>query len=142
MIYIIITSLIFSVSDGIREGSRLQWHYDELHNNFISADQHNRAWHKWQFISNVSAVSLGFTIALDSYNEDKINWINVCFKTFLSGAIFYNVRDIAMNITRNREPFAAATHNYSGLKQFDFLKIPLLILSITINYLYDQDIIF
>jgi hypothetical protein len=138
LIYIIITSLTFALSDGIKEGHKLEFHYKELNGNYFEADQHNRLWHKWQFVSHTQGLALGFSIALNSFDDDKIDWLNVTLKSFLSGAIFYNVRDIAMNITRYRQPFASATHNYSGLSQFDFLKIPILITAIILNYIYDN----
>jgi hypothetical protein len=130
--YILLFSVAFGITDGIKEGYKLEHVQYERWHQFDKADKYNRAWHKWQFASNVSGVALGFTIALDSNGD----WLRTGLRTLLAGALFYNIREVSMNLTRDRGAFAKSTHNFSGLRELDFLRLPVLIIAVLINLIY------
>lgn len=132
-VYYITNSLIFGAIDGTKEGMKLEDKYRELSDDPTSL-KYNRAWHNWQFLSSVSGVALGFNIALYSY-DGKVNWLKTVLSSFLSGIIFYNTREIFMNITRGRDIFAPADQNISGVEQLRFFRIPLTILAVALNLL-------
>jgi hypothetical protein len=133
-VYYIANSFIYGAIDGTKEGMKLEDKYRELSND-PSSLEYNRAWHRWQFLSSVSGVALGFNIALYSYDDGKVNWLKTALSSFLSGIIFYNTREIFMNLTRGQDIFAHADQNISGVEQLRFFRIPLTILAIALNLL-------
>jgi hypothetical protein len=131
--YYITNSFIYGAIDGTKEGMKLEDKYREIRKDPSSAE-YNRAWHRWQFLSNVSAVGLGFNIALYSY-EGEVNWLKAALSTLLSGIIFYNTREIFMNVTRGRDLFAPPVLNSSGVEKIRFLRIPIMIVAVGLNLL-------
>ena len=132
-VYYITNSFIFGAFDGTKEGMKLEDKSRGIRKD-PTGEKYNRAWHRWQFLSSVSGVALGFNIALYSY-DGKVNWFKAALSSFLSGVIFYNTREIFMNVTRGRDMFAPADSNVSGVEQLRFFRIPLTILAVALNLL-------
>ncbi|RPI71128.1 MAG: hypothetical protein EHM47_10915 [Ignavibacteriales bacterium] len=133
-VYYITNAFIFGALDGTKEGMKLEDKYREIRRDPSSA-KYNRAWHKYQFLSNASAIGLGFNIALYSYDEGEINWLKAALSTLLSGVIFYNTREIFMNVTRGRGVFDPPVLHNSGWEKVRFLRIPLILVAVGLNLL-------
>jgi len=136
-IYYITNAFVFGALDGTKEGMKLEDKYREIDGD-PSSIQYNRAWHRYQFLSNVSSVGLGFNIALYSYNDGEVNWLKAALSTILSGVIFYNTREIFMNVTRGRNLFSPPVLDSSGLDQLRFLRIPIILVAVGLNMLLLQ----
>jgi len=136
-IYYITNAFVFGALDGTKEGMKLEDKYREIRRD-PSSGKYNRAWHRYQFLSNVSSVGLGFNIALYSYNDGEVNWLKAALSTILSGVIFYNTREIFMNVTRGRNLFSPPVLDSSGLDQLRFLRIPIILVAVGLNMLLLQ----
>ncbi len=132
--YYITNAFIFGALDGTKEGMKLEDKYREVRRD-PSALKYNRAWHRYQFLANASSVGLGFNIALYAYNDGEVNWLKAALSTFLSGVIFYNTREMFMNVTRGRNIFGPPVQDNSGLDQLRTLRIPIILLAVGLNML-------
>jgi hypothetical protein len=133
-VYYVTNAFIFGALDGTKEGMKLEDKYREVRRD-PSAIKYNRAWHRYQFLANTSSVGLGFNIALYSYNDGEINWLKAALSTLLSGVIFYNTREMFMNVTRGRNVFGPPVLDNSGLEQLRFLRIPIVLVAVGLNML-------
>ena len=133
-LYYVANAFVFGALDGTKEGMKLEDKYRGIRRD-PSSEKYNNAWHRYQFLSNISSVGLGFNIALYSYDDGKINWLKAALSTLLSGVIFYNTREIFMNVTRGRDLFAPPVVDHSGMEQLRFFRIPLIIVAAGLNLL-------
>lgn len=133
-VYYITNAFIFGAFDGTKEGMKLEDKYREIKRD-PSSVKYNRAWHRYQFLANASSIGLGFNIALYSYDDGKVDWLKAALSTLLSGVIFYNTREIFMNVTRGRDVFAPPVLNTSGMEKVRFLRIPVILVAVGLNLL-------
>ncbi|OGU72374.1 MAG: hypothetical protein A2V93_02135 [Ignavibacteria bacterium RBG_16_34_14] len=136
-IYYVTSAFVFGALDGTKEGMKLEDKYRGIRRD-PSSEKYNNAWHRYQFLSNISSVGLGFNIALYSYDDGKINWLKAALSTLLSGVIFYNTREMFMNVTRGRDLFAPPVVDHSGMDQLRFFRIPIILVAVGLNMLLLQ----
>jgi len=87
-----------------------------------------RKWHATQWYERATGFSMAMAIPFHS----KFNFKRTLIDSFLSGILFWNIYDGVLNNKRGMSFYYSSKTTPSGFKNFDFLKIPLLLLAITI----------
>ena len=132
MIWVIVTSILWSSVSGITEYHRIK---DRAL--FGAGNErykyHSEQWHKLEFFDATLAIGTGVSIALDAVSEKSI-LIGIS-DLFMVGAIRWNVRDGVYNMKNGNEFYYRSPNTTSSIEQFGtpLVKLAFLASAIIIN---------
>lgn len=131
---VIVSSTIYSIISGVHE-----YHVTKDRQLYKDGDiayrMHNRKYHVWGTAEAISAIGVGITIGIDSWN-DGIDWLVLASDMFLVGASRNFWRDGAINWKFGRDFFHQSETTHAKFEKYNtpLVKITLYALALFIRY--------